>query len=322
MAIKKGLGKGLSALLPSDDEKSSTEAPRGHLADGLSSAGHSPDNAGANGVAANGDATTSSPRGEIFIPIEKIIANPNQPRKTFDEAELRELADSISQQGIIQPILAEDAGDGTYTIIAGERRTRAARLAGLTTVPVILRKYSEEKRMVVALIENIQRADLNPIEEAAAYRHLMELEDLSQEEVAVKVGKNRATVANALRLLKLPSDMQESMKKGELSAGHARAVLSVSGVREQELLFKEILKKSLSVREAEKRAAALGNTTKKSAKTAAKERAPELAAMEEKFILHLGTKVVINGDLKRGTITVDYYSMEDLDRLYEVFGGK
>ena len=313
MTTKRGLGKGLSALLPSDDEKSSPEALlNGLMSAGQVSAGHQPDNA----------AAKSGERGEILIPLEKINANPNQPRKTFNEDELKELADSISQQGIIQPIIAEDAGDGTYTIIAGERRTRAARIAGLTEVPVILRKYSEEKRMVVALIENIQRADLNPIEEAAAYRHLMELEKLSQEEVAVKVGKNRATVANALRLLKLPPDMQESMKRGELSAGHARAVLSVSGAREQELLFREILKRSLSVREAEKRAAAIGSDAKKSEKTAAKERAPELAAMEEKFIKHLGTKVVINGDMKRGTVSVDYYSMEDLDRLYEVFGGK
>gem|GEM_PF-49154 len=263
-------------------------------------------------------------RGEIFIELEKLKANPNQPRKTFDEAELAELADSIRQQGIIQPILAEDNEDGTYTIVAGERRTRAARLAGLAEVPVILRKYSEEKRMVVSLIENIQRANLNPIEEAAAYRHLMELESLSQEEAAAKVGKNRATVANALRLLKLPADMQTSIQKGELSPGHARAVLSVSGAKEQEALFQEILKKGLSVREAEKRAGAMGSQGKKSEKAAAsvKGRAPELDAMEEKFIKHLGTKVVINGDLNKGTILVDYYSMEDLDRLYEVFGGR
>jgi len=266
----------------------------------------------------------SSNRGEIFIALEKLTANPNQPRKTFDEAELEELADSIRQQGIIQPILAEDNEDGTYTIIAGERRTRAARLAGLTEVPAILRRYSEEKRMVVSLIENIQRANLNAIEEASAYRQLMELEGLSQEEAAAKVGKNRATVANALRLLKLPPDMQESIQKGEISAGHARAVLSLSDAKAQEVLFREILKKGLSVREAEKRAAGLGNQGSKSEKAAVsvKGRAPELDAMEEKFIRYLGTKVVINGDLKKGTIAIDYYSMEDLDRLYEVLGGR
>ena len=323
MAIKRGLGKGLSALLPSENEA----PPTGNEPDEVPP----PDEtlAGeANGGEVRADTTLGEPdsaaasnRGEVFIPQEKLMANPNQPRKIFNEADLEELADSIRQQGIIQPILAEDNGDGTYTIIAGERRTRAARIAGLAEVPVILRKYSEEKRMVVSLIENIQRANLNPIEEAAAYRQLMELENLSQEEAAAKVGKNRATVANALRLLKLPSDMQESIQKGELSPGHARAVLSISGTREQELLFREILKKGLSVREAEKRAVTMGAQTKKSEKAAAKGRAPELDAMEEKFIKHLGTKVLINGDLVKGAIVIDYYSMEDLDRLYEILGG-
>jgi ParB family chromosome partitioning protein len=175
--------------------------------------------------------------------------------------------------------------------------------------------------MEVALIENIQRSNLNPIEEAAAYKRLMDMEGLSQDDVATKVGKNRATVANALRLLKLPKEMQESIQKLELSAGHARAVLSVTGARAQETLFREILKKGLSVREAEKRALALGNQNKGSPKSAAKGRAPELEAMEEKFIIHLGTKAVINGNLNRGTIVIDYYSMEDLDRLYEILGG-
>ena len=328
MAIKRGLGKGLSALLPTENEENSAGDETGNAP---SLSGPQPDAApggfasadAARGDAVRGDAVPgSSNRGEVFIPLEKVIANPNQPRKTFDEAELEELADSIRQQGIIQPILAEDNEDGTYTIIAGERRTRAARIAGLAEVPVILRRYSEEKRMVVSLIENIQRANLNPIEEAAAYRQLMELENLSQEEAAAKVGKNRATVANALRLLKLPPDMQESIQKSELSPGHARAVLSVSDIREQELLFREILKKGLSVREAEKRATSMGGQNKKNEKAAAKGRSPELDAMEEKFIKHLGTKVAINGDLGKGTIVIDYYSMEDLDRLYEILGGR
>ena len=309
MAFKRGLGKGLSALLPAEGklptegklpskEISTKEEEKPALVSRDKPAG-----------------------GEIFIAPEKLKANPSQPRKDFDETELAELADSIKQQGIIQPIIAEDAGDGSYIIIAGERRTRAARLAGLAEVPVILRKYSDEKRMVVSLIENIQRANLNPIEEASAYRQLMELEGLSQDEVAAKVGKNRATVANALRLLKLPREMQESIRKNELSPGHARAVLSVSGARAQETLFGEILKKGLSVREAEKRAAALGSRNKKSEKAKNRFRAPELDAMEEKFITRLGTKVVINGDLNKGTIVIDYYSMEDLDRLYEILGG-
>jgi len=260
--------------------------------------------------------------GEISVPLEKLKANPGQPRKHFDEAELAELAESIKQQGIIQPLIAEEDKDGNYIIVAGERRARAARIAGLKKVPVILRKYSDEKRMVVSLIENIQRSNLNPIEEASAFKQLMEMENLSQDEVATRVGKNRATVANFLRLLKLSPAIQESLSKKEISPGHARAILSLISVKAQEILFKEILKKGLSVRETEKRAAALGGQGKKAEKPLAKtRRAPELEAMTEKFITRLGTKVVIHGDLNKGNIVIDYYSMEDLDRLYEILGG-
>jgi len=307
VATKRGLGKGLSALLPDESAENSAIQTDKSVSFAEKDGGGRP---GKN---------AKERTGEIFVAPEKLKANPNQPRKIFNEEELAELADSIKQQGIIQPIIAEDAGDGTYTIIAGERRARAARLAGLKEVPVVLRKYSDEKRMVVSLIENIQRANLNPIEEAQAYKQLAELESLSQEDVAAHVGKNRATVANALRLLKLPAEMQESIKKNELSPGHARAVLSVSGAKAQEALFREILKKGLSVREAEKRAAALGKESKKPTK-AGKGRAPELVSMEDKFMLRLGTKVNIKGNLSKGTIVVDYYSMEDLERLYEILG--
>ena len=300
-AIKRGLGKGLSALLPDESaESSANQADKSSFEEK--------------------DEGIKERTGEIFVAPEKLKANPNQPRKVFNEEELAELADSIRQQGIIQPIIAEDAGDGTYTIIAGERRARAARLAGLEQVPVVLRKYSDEKRMVVSLIENIQRANLNPIEEAQAYKQLAELENLSQEDVAARVGKNRATVSNALRLLKLPAEMQESIKKNELSPGHARAVLSVSGAKAQAVLFQEILKKGLSVREAEKRAAVLGQESKSQKAAKPKSRAPELGAMEDRFMLRMGTKVVIKGDLNKGAIMIDYYSMEDLDRLLEIMG--
>jgi ParB family chromosome partitioning protein len=261
--------------------------------------------------------------GVRLLPLEKLKANPRQPRKNFDPGELAELAGSIREHGIIQPIIAEDAGDGSFFIIAGERRSRAATMAGLREVPVIIRQYNEETRMEIALIENIQRADLNPLEEAFAYKQLMELSGLSQDELAVKVGKNRSTVANALRLLKLPYEIQESVQEGDISPGHARAILSVPGEKNQNALFREILKKDLSVREAEKRAAILGGQVKKQhkAKAPAAGRAPELGAMEEKFIHRLGAKVVINGDLNKGTIEIEYYSMEDLDRLYELLGG-
>jgi ParB family chromosome partitioning protein len=264
----------------------------------------------------------------LSIPLDILRANPDQPRKNFDEGELEELAASIREHGIISPIIAESDGAGGYIIVAGERRSRAAKLAGLKAVPVILRKYSEEKRMEVALIENVQRADLNPIEEASAYRDLMELTGLSQEEIALKVGKNRATVANALRLLKLPGEIREGLRRGDLTAGHARAILAVTQAAGQEQLYREILRGGLPVREAERRAALINGGTKKDArgkgggeKKQSPKRAPELKAMEEKFIGRLGTRVRIEGDLNRGSIVIDYYSMEDMERLYEILGG-
>jgi len=307
VAHKPGLGRGLDALLPGSDNS---------VSPGLQDeAAHSKTAEKRRGLESQGSV--------VQLAVDRLIANPGQPRKNFDATELRELADSITEHGIIQPIIAADAGDGTYIIIAGERRTRAARLAGLTTVPVIIRTYTDQKRMEVSLIENIQRTDLNPIEEAAAYKNLMDFSRLSQEELAVRVGKNRSTVANALRLLKLPADVQKSLETGHLSSGHARALLSVTDKNLREKLFKEITGKGLSVREAEKRAAAL-NVTPAAGETPEKnipKRSPEIDAIEEKFIDKLGTKVVIEGDLNKGRIHVDYYSMEDLERLYEILGG-
>ena len=303
MAYKTGLGKGLSALLP---EGSDSVSP------------------GLGGKAAEKRNVPESQGSVVQLAIDRLVANPGQPRKRFDETELRELADSITEHGIIQPIIAADSGDGSYIIIAGERRTRAARLAGLKTVPAIIRKYTDQKRLEISLIENIQRTDLNPIEEAAAYKNLMDFSRLSQEELAVRVGKSRSTVTNALRLLKLPADVQKSLENGSISPGHARALLSVTDKNPREKLFKEITGKELSVREAEKRAAALNVTPAAAGKTPEikpLKRAPELDAMEEKFINKLGTKVVIEGDLNKGRIHVDYYSMEDLERLYEILGG-
>jgi ParB family chromosome partitioning protein len=272
-----------------------------------------------------GPVSPSAPvTGELFIPLDKLKPNPDQPREDFGEEELRELADSIREYGIIEPIIVEADGEGGYTIVAGERRFRAAKLAGLRDAPVSVRSYSAKERMVIALIENVQRSDLNPIEEAAAYKKLIESTGLSQDEVAAKVGKNRSTVANALRLLNLPEAARRSLKKGELSPGHARALLSVSGEAARDTLHREILEKGLSVREAEKRAAVLngkaeaaGEERSGSATIPAK-RPPELADIEEKLIEKFGTKVAIAGNLEKGSIRIDYYSMEDLDRLYNL----
>ncbi|MCL1958188.1 MAG: ParB/RepB/Spo0J family partition protein, partial [Spirochaetes bacterium] len=254
----------------------------------------------------------------VKLQVEKLVPNPGQPRKNFDETELQELAASIKTYGIIQPIIAADNGDGVYIIIAGERRTRAAKLAGLDTVPVIIRDYTDQKRLEISLIENIQRADLNPIEEAAAFKNLMDFSGLSQDELAARVGKNRSTVANALRLLKLPVEIQKSIEEGKVSSGHARALLSVTDAAEREKLFREILAGDVSVREAEKRASSSPSPAKSVKKV--KQQPPEIEDMAEKFIQKLGTKVVIEGGLNKGRIHIDYYSMEDLERLYEMLG--
>jgi ParB family chromosome partitioning protein len=290
---KNRLGKGLGALLPTETT-AMEDRPQGK----------------APGTA-----------GETLLSLEKLSANPEQPRRSFDRAELEELAASIKQHGIIQPIIVDQGEDGNFVIVAGERRSRAARMAGLTEVPAIIRKYPDQKRLEVALVENIHRADLNPIEEASAYRQIMENGGLSQDETAERVGKNRSTVANALRLLKLPPAMRGALEDGSLSAGHARAILSLAGAAAQERLFTEIRSRGLSVREAEKLAAELGSGGRAAKPGKAKppdRRDPQLKAMEEKCIETLGTKVTIRGTLKKGAVEIEYYSMEDLDRLYSI----
>lgn len=298
-----GLGRGLEALL----EDSDTEQTR------------------------NKTTNTSEPAVaglELFINPSLLKPNPHQPRKEFDEEALHELADSIREHGIIQPIIAEEVGDGTYFIIAGERRTRAARLAGLSKVPVVIKKYSNERKLEVALIENIQRSDLNPIEEAQAYHRVMIQGNLSQDETAKRVGKNRSTVANALRLLKLPEDMIASLSSGQITPGHARAILSVLNPSDQRILFGRIVGNALSVRDSEKMANELNSgsragteKTDKAVKSAEKDvlKNIEVRNIEQKFIDVMGTKVNVKGSLERGTIEISYFSRDDLDRLYELF---
>jgi ParB family chromosome partitioning protein len=297
VASKHGLGKGLRALLPDDED----------LPAGL----------GENPSAAPGTAPGEQ---ALKIPLEKLRANPGQPRKYFDEEELAELGDSIRSHGILQPLIVEDDGEGGWIIVAGERRWRAARLAGLSEVPAFVRSYSEEKRREVALIENVQRSDLNPMEEAGAYKALMDLTGLSQEDIALRVGKSRSTVANALRLLRLPPAAREALAKGEITAGHGRALLSVNDEAARERLLGEILQQGLSVRGTEKRAGSLNKAGTAKPRPAAPGRDPELNALEDRFRERLGTKVAINGDMRRGSISIEYYSMDDLDRLLELLG--
>lgn len=309
MAKRFGLGAGLDALMGSDGQDGAESAKDGkksaakpELAKGLS----------------------ADENGRLFVEVALLKPNPQQPRTVFNQDELDELAASIKENGIIQPVTIEDAGDGFFYIIAGERRTRAAKIAGVEKIPVQLVTYSDEKKLEIALIENIQRSDLNAIEEAKAYYKLMELSGLSQDQVAAKVGKNRSTVANAVRLLKLPEDMQGALVQGKLSAGHARAILSVADATDQQILFGKIMGQGMSVRQAEEAAAALnGGPKPKKDPPAAKpdRRDPDFAHLEQQFIDVLGTKVVLKGSPERGSISIDYFSRADLNRLYEIFTG-
>ncbi|MCR5172130.1 MAG: ParB/RepB/Spo0J family partition protein [Treponema sp.] len=259
--------------------------------------------------------------GKLWVDPELLKPNPYQMREEFDDDELKGLAESIQENGLIQPITIEDAKDGTFYIIAGERRTRACKLLGLKKVYVQLNAYSDQKKLEVALIENIQRADLNPIEEAKAYYRLMELGGLKQEEVAKKVGKNRATVANSVRLLKLPEDIQNALVTGQITAGHARALLMVKDKMEMQMLFGKIVGQNLSVHQAEVMASEMNNPSPKikgSDPAAKVKRDPDLIDAETKFIEKLGTKVQIKGDFEKGSIVIDYYSKDDLNRLYDI----
>ncbi|MGP1368908.1 MAG: ParB/RepB/Spo0J family partition protein [Treponema sp.] len=275
----------------------------------------------AGGISANlPTGVTMDENGSLWVETALLKPNPHQPRSEFDAKSLDELADSIREHGILEPIVIEQADEGFY-IIMGERRTRAAKIAGLEKVPVRLGKYDEQKRLELALIENIQRADLNPIEEALAYYNLMQMSDLSQDEVAKRVGKKRPTVANALRLLKLPEDMQKSLIDLQITAGHARALLSVNNPADQRILFGKIVGSALSVREAEALAADYNNGGRASGKKVKKiniRKDPDIAEIEQKFIEIFGTKVILKGNIDKGTIQIDYFSRQDLDRLYNV----
>ena len=319
MAKKSALGRGLGALI---DESA------GLSASSISEISNPPAVPVADSPAAVAPATalpegiTQEEDGSLSLEVGRLVPNPHQPRKEFREEALQELADSIREHGVIQPVTVEDAGDGTFYIIAGERRTRAAKLAGLARIPVQLKKYSDQRKLEVALIENIQRSDLNPIEEALAYQKLMEMSRLSQEELARRVGKNRSTVANALRLLKLPEDMQSALESGAITSGHARALLSVNDSADQRILFGRITGSGLSVREAEQQAGELnaGGRVKPAEKKVPKEanRDPDLAALEQQYIEIFGTKVSIKGNLEKGSIVIEYFSKDDLDRLHSI----
>ena len=262
---------------------------------------------------------SSDENGTLWVDPALLKPNPRQPRTYFDDEKLAELTESVRNEGILSPVIIEDANDGTFFIIAGERRTRAEKAAGLKKIPVQLRKYSEQRKLEVALIENIQRTDLNALEEAQAYYDLMELGNLTQDQVAERVGKNRSTVANCLRLLKLPEDIQKALVTDSISSGHARAILSLENDSDKRILFGKIIGQGLSVRQSENIAKEMKSGISSVAKTDLKpepKKDPNLAALEQKLIERLGTKVQLKGGFSKGTISINYFSSEDLDRIF------
>lgn len=246
------------------------------------------------------------------IELDKIIPNEYQPRKAFDDGKLKELAASIREQGVIQPIIVHRTGGG-YQLIAGERRWRASRLAGLKTVPALIKEATKRELLEMALIENIQREDLNPLEAAEAYKRLQDEFRLTQEDLAKRVGKERSTITNFLRLLNLPKEVKQDLARGGLSMGHAKALLSLERSRDQVQAASMIVKKGLSVREAETLASRLKHPPRQK-KTG---QGHELRSAEEKLKKSLGTKVSIAPKAKGGRIVIEFYSAEELDRILE-----
>jgi ParB family chromosome partitioning protein len=280
MSKRKALGKGLSSLIP--------ERPR----DGAS--------------------------GMLQVDLGLIKPSPDQPRRNFDKEHLQELADSMLTHGVLQPLVVTREGDG-YRIVVGERRWRAAALAGLKRIPVLVRDVETRDRLEMALIENIQRQRLNPMEEARAYRMLLEAFDLGHEDLAGRVGKSRSYVSNLLRLLSLDENVQAAVEAGRLSMGHARALAGLEDRDAQRRLATRIVEKGLSVREAEELAArASAPATSDTEAKPARRRDPNIRAAEDKLKQSLGAEVRITGNGRRGRIVVDYVNQKELQRLFEI----
>lgn len=262
----------------------------------------------------------------VDIDIEYLRPNPNQPRKNFDPEALAELSQSIRIQGVIQPLLVEKISENNYVIVAGERRYRAARLAELKKVPCLVRTFTDVQRMEISLIENIQRENLNPVEEAKAYQYLLSKQEIKQEDLAQRLGKSRTTIANSLRLLNLPSSMLDSLKAGQFTAGHARALLSVENPADRELLYQRILKDQLSVRVAEKQANDLNkgsraiNNQLNLGLDSVKNKTEEIMEVEEKFLSATGCKVELKGKVSKGKVVIPFDSTDELERIYQLLG--
>lgn len=286
MQLKRGLGRGLESLMP--------PPPPAPLA------------------------VESEPQVEKkfrFVPIDLVVPNRMQPRTIFDEEKIRELSDSIREQGILQPLAVNPLPDGRYELIAGERRLRASKLANLKEVPVYIKNVDDESLLSLSLLENIQRQDLNAIEEARAYQELTERFGLSQDDVAKKLGKSRVAVTNSIRLLKLPRVIQEDIANERYSAGHARALLSLQSLHDQLKLREKIMKELPTVRDIEKMVQVFQTGSKKKTKKK-NSLSPQMTDITDKMKQVLGTKVRIEPKASGGSVIIDYYSLNDLDRIY------
>lgn len=311
--MKKALGKGLSALIP-DSYKEHMAAVDAEPSVATTTITTEPE--------AISKAAVSPAKDSAFqlIPISRIAANADQPRKTFAQETIQELADSIKEKGVLQPIIVKKKSDGNFEIVCGERRFRAATLCGLPEVPAIIKDIADEDFLEWALIENIQREDLNPIEEAEAYQRLVEERMISQEEVAKRVGKNRVTVTNTLRLLRLPPEVKQFLTEGRLSAGHARAILGLLSPEHQRQMAKRIVEENLSVRQVEA-IVNRSNAHKRKAKSA-RHLSAEIVDLETRLTHYLGTqaKIYPRKNQKEGRVEIQYFSLDDLDRVLQKIG--
>lgn len=288
MQQKRGLGRGMESLIPPSIIDAATQ--------------------------------TSNNNGYRNTPIDSIVPNRLQPRTIFDEEKIRELSDSIKEQGIIQPLVVSPMNDGRYELIAGERRLRACRLAGLNEVPVVIKKVDDEGLLALAILENIQREDLNPLEEARAYQELICQFDYTQEEVAKKVGKSRAAIANGIRLLSLPRVIQDDVASGRYSSGHARAILSIEGLQDQLKVREKIIREMPTVRDVEKMVQSYISDGKRSNRKKII-LSTQFTELVETMKSRLGTKVQLVPSGNGGKIIIEYYSAQDLDRIYRQIHG-
>jgi ParB family chromosome partitioning protein len=306
-AQRKALGKGLSALLPQKHVQAPA-APKQEVAPTAVPSPNTPEKSLAR-----------------FVPVHLIRPNPNQPRQDFSENRISELAQSIRVNGMIQPITVCETANNHYLIVAGERRWRAAKQAGLTEVPVFIRKVEQDQILELALIENIQREDLNPIETALAFEQLIHDHHLTHEQIAERTGKDRSTITNFVRLLRLTPEVRDAVAVGKISMGHARALLGLEDSATQQQACKQVIAKDLSVRETEQLVKRLiqgrGNTIPEQPK-AAKVLDPNTRAAIEEMAMSLGTKVrIVARSEKSGRLEIEYYSVEDLQRIYEAIVG-